>query len=180
MSFCKQCWPGALVVLFSLCSFHVSFAAAADTTLPVLRTPKAAATPHINGPSIYGVRPGRPFLYRIPCTGDRPLRFAAKNLPASLKLDSTSGIISGSAPENAGEYPVLLTASNGKGKTTRPLKIVVGNTIGLTPQMGWNDWYTFYEHIADKDIRSAAKAMIASGMANRQGPPSSTYAAHPP
>jgi hypothetical protein len=37
-----------------------------------IRTPKAPATPRINGPDIFGVRPGNPFLYHIPATGERP------------------------------------------------------------------------------------------------------------
>src|SRR5580698_5749720 len=35
----------------------------------VLLTPPPPSKPHINGPEVYGVRPGSPFLYRIPCTG---------------------------------------------------------------------------------------------------------------
>jgi alpha-galactosidase len=131
-----------------------------------VRTPKPPMTPHLNGPKVYGVRPGHPFLYRIPCTGNRPMRYAAKNLPHSLQLDQRSGIISGNAPATSGVYVVTLQAANALGKDNRPLKIVVGDTIGLTPQMGWNDWYTHYEHIADTDVRNAASAMIASGMAD--------------
>ncbi|MGD0740016.1 MAG: putative Ig domain-containing protein [Terracidiphilus sp.] len=131
-----------------------------------LRTPKPPETPHLNGPRVYGARPGHPFLYRIPCTGNRPMRYAARNLPRSLKLDRRSGIITGNAPAKSGEYTVTLQVANALGKDTRPLRIVVGDTIGLTPQMGWNDWYTHYEHIADIDVRNAASAMIASGMAD--------------
>ncbi len=131
-----------------------------------MRTPKPAATPHLNGPKLYGVGPGHPFLYRIPSTGNRPMRFAARNLPHSLKLDRRSGIISGNAPTKLGDYTVTLEAANALGKDTRPLKIVVGDGIGLTPQMGWNDWYTHYDHITGLDVRAAAAAMIASGMAD--------------
>jgi hypothetical protein len=46
-----------------------------------IRTPKAPATPRINGPEIFGVRPGNPFLYHIPATGDRPITFSASDLP---------------------------------------------------------------------------------------------------
>jgi alpha-galactosidase len=129
-------------------------------------TPKAPETPRINGPKVYGARPGHPFLYRIPCTGIRPMRFSAKNLPASLSLDENTGIISGQAPDKAGDYVVELTAKNGKGKISRPFKIVVGNELGLTPQMGWNDWYSYYGRVTDKDIRNAADTMITSGMAD--------------
>ena len=130
------------------------------------RTPLAAATPHLNGPKIYGVRPGHPFLYRIPCTGTRPIKYSVKNLPASLKLDRRSGIISGNAPEQMGTYLITLRASNALGKDKRQLRIVVGATIGLTPQMGWNDWYTYTRHITGGIVRAAADTMISSGMAD--------------
>jgi alpha-galactosidase len=129
-------------------------------------TPKAAPTPHINGPKVYGARPGHAFLYRIPCTGARPIHFAAKGLPATLNLDASTGIISGRAPKDRGNYAVTLEAANSLGESSRPFKIVVGDTISLTPQMGWNDWYSFYEHPSDGLMRKAAEAMIASGMAD--------------
>ncbi len=45
-------------------------------------------------------------------------------------------------------------------------KLVVGDTLALTPPMGWNDWYTHYERITDALMRQAADAMISSGMAD--------------
>src|SRR5262245_5679896 len=42
------------------------------------------AAPRINPPRITGGTPGRPFVFRIPATGDEPLTFAARNLPESL------------------------------------------------------------------------------------------------
>jgi alpha-galactosidase len=131
-----------------------------------LLTPPPADTPHLNGPKLYGARPGHPFLYRIPCTGVRPMRFSADRLPGTLKLDRRSGIITGSAPQQAGSYAVTLRASNRRGKDSRSFLIEVGDRIGLTPQMGWNDWYIFYDHITDGDVRTAAAAMISSGMAD--------------
>ena len=38
--------------------------------------------PAIHGPRVVGATPGRPFLFLIPATGDGPLTYAAKNLPA--------------------------------------------------------------------------------------------------
>lgn len=131
-----------------------------------LRTPQPPETPQLHGPKVYGVRPGHPLLYRIPCTGKRPIEFSATHLPPSLKLDRYSGIITGNAPEAAGTYAVTFQASNALGTGRRRFKIVVGEWIGLTPQMGWNDWYTHYDHVSDHDIRAAAAAMIASGMAD--------------
>jgi hypothetical protein len=51
-------------------------AAEISTTSPpalIILTPKATAAPRTNGPKVFGVRPGSPFL-SIPATGDR-LRF---------------------------------------------------------------------------------------------------------
>jgi alpha-galactosidase len=157
---------GAFLFSLSLVMIRLGCAIGYGQSMAELRTPKPPAAPHINGPRVYGARPGHPFLYRIPCTGTRPMRFAANGLPASLKLDANSGIISGQTPTDMGEFALRLEASNAHGKTSRPFKIVVGATLGLTPQMGWNDWYSYYEHPTEKDVREAADAMIASGMAD--------------
>jgi alpha-galactosidase len=94
------------------------------------------------------------------------MHFAAKGLPSSLKLDGGTGIISGEAPARRGDYTITLEAVNAEGKTSRAFKLVVGDTLGLTPQMGWNDWYTYYRSVTDADIRTAGKAMVSSGMAD--------------
>ncbi|UCC98802.1 MAG: hypothetical protein JSW66_02690, partial [Phycisphaerales bacterium] len=104
-------------------------------------TPKPGAKPRINGPKLYGCRPGRPFIYRIPCTGKRPMTFSAQNLPRTLALDAATGIIRGAAPVRRGDYLVTLKAANRHGSAQRPFKIVVGDTLALTPPMGWNSWY---------------------------------------
>ncbi len=48
----------------------------------------------------------------------------------------------------------------------RSFTIVAGDTIGLTPQMGWNDWYSYYSRITQADVHSAADALVSSGMAD--------------
>jgi alpha-galactosidase len=128
-------------------------------------TPPPGPVPHINGPAVVGCRPGNPFLYRIPCTGERPMRFSAEGLPPGLSLDQSSGIITGSAPPR-GEYRVVLNANNGKGASTRPLRVVSGERLALTPPMGWNHWYTHYGRITDALMRQAADVMVSSGMAD--------------
>ena len=133
---------------------------------PVILTPKPGPEPRINGPKVYGCRPGRPFLYRIPCTGERPMAFAAKDLPGGIDLDPASGIITGDAPEERGEYSVTLGAENTHGRAERGLKIVVGDSLALTPPMGWNSWYIHYFRVTERHMRGAADAMVASGMAD--------------
>jgi len=129
-------------------------------------TPKPSPKPSINGPVVYGARPGHPFLYRIPATGKRPMTFKALHLPASLSLDSQTGIITGNTPEKTGEYQVTFVAENKFGQDSRLLKIVVGDVLALTPPMGWNSWYIFYDKVTEQNMRQAADAMIDSGMAD--------------
>jgi len=101
----------------------------------VLLTPKPGPAPRINGPLVYGCRPGHPFLYRIPTQGQRPIQFSAQKLPATLRLDPHTGLITGTAPDR-GSYQVTLSAKNRHGKMKRPFKIVSGDTLALTPPHG--------------------------------------------
>ena len=125
------------------------FALAVSCPAAEMLTPKPGPAPALNGPRVYGSRPGRPFLYRIPCTGERPMRFSAKGLPKGLRLDTQTGIISGAAPRERGGYLITLRAANAKGSAERKLKLVVGDTLALTPPMGWNHWYTHYHSVTD-------------------------------
>ena len=74
---------------------------------PYILTPPAPASPRINGANVFGMRPGSPFLFTIPATGERPMKFAAKNLPRGLKLDAKTGHITG-ALKIKGEFNVTL------------------------------------------------------------------------
>ena len=122
---------------------------------PESRTPKAPLTPRINGPSIFGVRPGSPFLYRIPATGERPMQFAADGLPAGLQLDGQSGEITG-VLDTPGGHVVTLRAENALGRSAKQFRIIVGETIALTPPMGWNSWNCWGSKVdAEKVLRSA-------------------------
>ncbi len=141
-------------------------AVAAPGEEKVLLTPKPGPEPRINGPRLFGVRPGRPFLYRIPCTGKRPIAFAVDHLPEKLTLDASKGIITGTAPEGRGEHVVTLRAENEHGTAEKEFTLVVGDKLALTPPMGWNSWYVWYHTITDKKMRQAADQMVASGMAD--------------
>ena len=131
----------------------------------VILTPRPGPEPRINGPKVYGCRPGNPFLYRVPTQGARPMKFTAKNLPKGLTLGAAEGIIQGIAPER-GEYVVILRAKNDHGMAEREFRIVSGDKLALTPPMGWNHWYAHYDRITDPMMREAADIMIDSGMAD--------------
>lgn len=133
--------------------------------LEEILTPKPPRTPRINGARIFGVRPGSPFLFTIPATGDRPMTFAARGLPKGLHLDPGSGQITGTLAAK-GEWVVTLEAINSLGSARRELKIAAGDTLALTPAMGWNSWYVWENHVTDRIMRDAADAMVSSGLIN--------------
>ena len=140
-------------------------AAGADPEASEILTPAAPASPRINGPSVVGARPGHPFFYHIPVTGDAPISIAAENLPAGLTLDAARGEITGALAQ-AGEHKVKLRAKNAAGRSSRILKIVAGDKIALTPPLGWNSWNCFAGAVDDGKIRAAADAMVSSGLIN--------------
>ena len=128
-------------------------------------TPLPAKTPRINGPKIYGARPARDFLYRIPCQGERPIHFTIGKLPETLTIDS-KGIITGMSPQKKGTYRMIITATNKYGTTTRDFKIVVGDKLCLTPPTGWNSWGGQMINVSDKDMRKAADVFDHRGLAD--------------
>ncbi len=132
---------------------------------PGILTPKPSLKPRINGAKVYGARPGHAFLFRIPASGERPMIFSAKGLPKGLALDPRTGIISGTTPAK-GEYTVVLRAKNKLGGARRAFKIVAGETLALTPPMGYSTWYHCYAQISDELVRAEADAMISSGLAD--------------
>ncbi len=95
------------------------------------------------------------------------MRFSAIGLPAGLTLDPETGVIRGTVADRAARtHAITFVAANARGRAERPFRLVVGDTLALTPPMGWNDWYTFYERPSDALMRKAADIMIASGMAD--------------
>jgi alpha-galactosidase len=138
---------------------------AQDSTSAYILTPKESPSPKINGPKVFGVRPTHPILFTIPATGKRPMTFSADNLPKGVKLDTKTGRLSGSIAKG-GEYKITLHAKNSLGEATRPFKIVVGETIALTPPMGWNSWNIYASKVTQELVLANAKAMASSGLIN--------------
>ncbi len=132
---------------------------------PFIRTPPAPHTARINGPHIYGARPGHPILYYVPVTGDRPISYSAEGLPEGLHLDEKTGILTGSVSK-AGEYPITLHASNSLGATSTKWNLVIGPRIQLTPQMGWNSWNCFHLKVTRKQVEDVANTIVNSGLIN--------------
>jgi len=121
---------------------------------PVSLTPPAQPVPRINGPGVFGVRPGSPVIYNIPATGTRPIKFEVENLPKELTVDASTGIITGTL-KTRGEYAVTLKATNQFGSTQKKFRIIVGDRIALTPPMGWSSWNAFGETITQEKIENS-------------------------
>ena len=130
-------------------------------------TPDEPARPHINSPYRHGVRPGNPVLFTIPVSGERPMTVRVDNLPAGLQVDAATGILTGRVAR-PGTYALHVTAENAHGTATGTLTLEVGDTLALTPPMGWSSWNVFGEDIDDAKIRAMADALVEHGL-NRYG-----------
>ena len=130
---------------------------------PYLVTPQPGLAPVLTGARAFGARPGHPFLFTVSATGARPIHFASRGLPPELTLDPLTGQITGTSPA-AGEYPTEITATNSIGTATRPLDIVIGDRIALTPPMGWNSWNCFASTVTADDLKAAADAFVREGL----------------
>ncbi len=128
-------------------------------------TPQPGPKPRITGAKIFGVRSGNPFLFTVTATGECPMSFGAQGLPAGLVIDSATGRITGSV-EKEGGYKVKLIAKNALGTAERDFRIIVGDTIALTPPMGWNSWNCWACAVTDEKVRATAKAMVDTGLIN--------------
>ena len=152
-------------ILFILVVLMATFQAFTQESGRVILTPKPGPEPRIHGARIFGVRPGSPFLFTIPATGTRPMKYEAVDLPAGLSINSDNGQITGSLAKK-GAYRVTFRVTNAYGKAERDFRIVCGDTIALTPHMGWNSWYVWENHVTEKIMKDAADAMVSTGLAD--------------
>ena len=143
----------------------VSIEPALFPSAPLILTPKPAAKPRINGAQVFGVRPNAPFLFTIAVSGLRPMVFSVEGLPAGLSVDACNGRITGVLKE-PGEHTVTIRSSNAFGVAERKLRIVVGENIALSPQMGWSSWNCWGSRVDQDKVLRAARALVASGLAD--------------
>jgi alpha-galactosidase len=156
-------WAGAAIITEAGAARPVAISPPTDS-LPLLAR-SGSAEPRLNSPRITGATPGRPFLFKIPASGAGPLRFTARNLPAGLTLDGSSGVITGRLRE-AGRTSVDVTVVGPKGKATGVITIVgEEHALALTPPMGWNSWNVWGGTVDDAKVRAATDALVASGLA---------------
>ncbi len=87
-------------------------------------------SPEIISPGSATAGAGGRFQFQVQAT-NTPTSYSATGLPAGLKIDATTGLISGTAMI-AGQYNVTLTASNAAGAQQAQFTLTVGNH---TPQI---------------------------------------------
>lgn len=142
------------------------FTSALAALLVIAGSGAAVAAPlGLHGAKRIGVKTDRPFMYLIPATGTS-LSYSAVGLPAGLSLNSSTGIITGTASVEA-SYPVRFMVQDATLATsTMDVEIVVGQkAMALTPIMGWNPWYVWGCAIDDSKIRQAADLIVSTGLA---------------
>ncbi|MBQ9432268.1 MAG: hypothetical protein IJU44_12035 [Kiritimatiellae bacterium] len=74
-------------------------------------TPPPSAAPRINNARFFGVRPGHPILWRVPVSGERPMRFSASGIHAGAKLDASTGFVTGAVTKR-GKYKISFSADS--------------------------------------------------------------------
>jgi hypothetical protein len=129
-----------------------------DRFKQIIAAAKSEAAPHFGGAQVIGVRPNTPLVYSLAVSGERPMEFSARGLPAGLSLDSRSGIITGSL-KKAGKFSFTATAKNSAGKTSAKIKIICGDTLALTPPMGWNSYDAFGDCVVEGEVITNAMWM---------------------
>jgi alpha-galactosidase len=123
---------------------------------PVIAMPTPMPAPRIHPPTVVGIRTETPLLWTPPVTGDRPLKFTAKGLPNGLRLNPETGTITG-AVTTAGDYPVQITAQNGKGRDTRTIRLKAGTMVAATPPMGWNSYDCYGDSVTEEETLANAR-----------------------
>ncbi len=154
------------VLILTISITHAQKAYDARISEKEILTPLPNQEPKINGPKLYGVRPGKKFVYRIPCQGKRPIKFKIQGLTSQLTLDAEKGVITGIVPEDKGEYAMTVIASNKYGRVSREFKLMVGENIALTPPTGWNSWGGHMLLITDEIMQKTTDIFVEKGFAD--------------
>ncbi|MCI3271529.1 putative Ig domain-containing protein [Streptomyces cylindrosporus] len=99
-----------------------------DSVAARMPTPTA---PQLTSTATAFANKGVPFRHLLRATHE-PVRFTADGLPAGLRLDRRTGLISG-IPRETGEFTVTTTAGNAAGDGTATLAL----TVGTPPPAPW-------------------------------------------
>ena len=85
-----------------------------------------------------------------------PSLFPQKSCRADCRWIPETGIITGSLA-GAGEYTFKVAAKNSAGKAETEIKIICGDTLALTPPMGWNSYDAFGDNVVESEVLANAR-----------------------
>lgn len=122
----------------------------------IISAAQPAAAPQFNGAGVVSIRPGWPLVYALAVSGERPLTFSARNLPVGLDLHADTGILTGTLMK-PGEYKFKAVAKNSVGKAVAEIKIICGDSLALTPPMGWNSYDCFGDNVVEAEVLANAR-----------------------
>lgn len=106
----------------------------AQAERPYNLTPGAPDAPVLTGPMIVGTRPLSPATHWVTATGKGPIEFSATGLPPGYAVEAKTGRLTGSVGF-PGSFRALVKAKNRFGEAERELRILVGDTLALTPPL---------------------------------------------
>jgi alpha-galactosidase len=153
-------WPSLLLPIATL-GAAVTAAGTADAQSTVTISMAAPpAAPRLLGPLAFGAYPGSPLLFAIPATGQAPLTFAATGLPNGVSIAAGTGILSGATPAK-GSYPIEVSVTSAAGSAKATYTLVSGDTLSLTPAMGWNSYDSFGASVTEQDMIDQGGAVRA-------------------
>lgn len=119
--------------------------------------------PRITAPSVFGASPNKPFLWRVPVLGERPVSIEAEGLPEGLRLEGNTvrGFTS-----RRGEFPVTLRAVNakGSGEKTVTLRLEPDGML-RTPLLGFTTWNAFQTGVTQEDVIRTGELLVEKGIA---------------
>ena len=145
---------------FILLAAGATVATAADSALTpreqqIIAAVQLGAAPEFHGALIVGSHTGTPLEYALSVSGARPMTFTAKHLPTGLTLDAQTGIVTGTLAKD-GDYRVRFTAKNAAGRAQAEIHFTAGDTLALTPPLGWNSYNAFGDNVVEAEVLANA------------------------
>lgn len=135
-----------------------------EPTIAISMNPPAR--PEINGPRVIGLSPNKAFIFKIPCSGNRPFHYQAIGLPRGLVLDTSRGIITGEA-QSEGNFEATIKVSGPAGQDSRRIRFsVFAHQLAKTPPMGWNSWNVWGTSVDADKVRAAADRLVDTRLAD--------------
>ena len=158
-------WADAVISYNSGGKAPVAQAVSMNQPDPIL-APIDNVKTRLNGAKVIGTTPGKEFVFRVPVTGQAPLKVKLGKLPDGLFFDADRRVISGRVAK-AGTYNVRINASGPGGSDSETLRIEAGeDKLARTPPMGWNSWNVWGLAVDTDKVRAAADAFVKLGLAD--------------